>query len=75
MARHFSLMRRVAEAPVPAGNPNPPLAFNVSAVLQLIPKGTTILNRIVTCCRPGIKAASFDVVLKMKHVPGITLLN
>ena len=40
MARHFSLMRRVAEAPDPAGNPNPPLAFNVSAVLKLISKGT-----------------------------------
>ena len=37
--RHFSLMRRVAEAPVPAGSPNPLLAFNFSAVLQLIPKG------------------------------------
>ena len=39
LARHFALMRRVAEAPVPAGTPNPPLAFNVTAVLRLIPKG------------------------------------
>jgi hypothetical protein len=39
MARHFALMRRVAEAPTPAGSRNPPLAFNVTAVLRLIPKG------------------------------------
>ncbi len=34
-----------------------------------------MLNRNATCRKPGIKAASFDVVLKMKHVSGITLLN
>jgi hypothetical protein len=39
MARHFALMRRVAEAPAPAGSPKTPLVFNVSAVLRLIPKG------------------------------------
>jgi hypothetical protein len=38
MARHFALMRRVSEAAPPAGGPSPPLVFNVSAVLQLIPK-------------------------------------
>ena len=38
MARHFALMRRVAEASASAGSPNLPLAFNVSAVLQLSPQ-------------------------------------
>ena len=72
MARHFSLMRRVAEAPAPAGSPKYPLFLLFYGLSQ---KVLPILNRNASCCRAGIKASIFDVVLKMKHVSGITLLN
>jgi hypothetical protein len=38
LARHFSLMRRVAEAPAPDASPSAPFPFNVSAVLELMPQ-------------------------------------